>query len=102
MLNLALQVRIKPRAEREIEVAAAWWAENRPAAPGAVMADLRGALEMLVLEPGIGSKVKTSRSEDVRRLYLGRIHYFVYYRVQRNTLEVVSFWHERRGSAPSI
>ena len=66
------------------------------------MADLSGALEMLVLEPGIGSKVETSRSEVVRRLYLGRIHYFVYYRVRRNTLEVVSFWHERRGSAPSV
>ncbi|MDB5914535.1 MAG: hypothetical protein JWP22_3210 [Ramlibacter sp.] len=42
------------------------------------MADLRGALEMLVLEPGIGSKVETPGSEVVRRLYLGRIHYFIY------------------------
>jgi plasmid stabilization system protein ParE len=99
---LALQVRIKPRAERQIEAAATWWAENRPAAPGAVMADLRGALEVLILEPGIGSKVETPRSEVVRRLYLGRIHYFVYYRVRRNTLEVVALWHERRGSAPSV
>jgi plasmid stabilization system protein ParE len=66
------------------------------------MADLRGALEMLVLEPGIGSKVETSRSDLVRRLYLGRIRYFLYYRVRRNTLEVVSFWHERRGSSPSV
>jgi len=66
------------------------------------MADLRGALELLVREPGIGSKVETSRSELVRRLYLGRIHYFVYYRVRGNTLEVVAFWHERRGSAPSV
>jgi len=99
---LALQVRIKPRAERQIEAAAAWWAENRPAAPGAVMADLRGALDMLILEPGIGSKVETPRSETVRRLYLGRIHYFVYYRVRRNMLEVVAFWHERRGHTPKV
>ena len=66
------------------------------------MADLRGALEILVLQPGIGSKVEARRSEVVRRLYLGRIHYFVYYRVRRNTLEVVAFWHERRGSAPAV
>ena len=66
------------------------------------MSDLRGALDLLVREPGIGSKVETSRSELVRRLYLGRVHYFVYYRVQRNTLEVVAFWHERRGNAPSV
>jgi plasmid stabilization system protein ParE len=66
------------------------------------MADLRGALDLLVREPGIGSRVETSRSELVRRLYLGRIHYFVYYRVRRSTLEVVAFWHERRGSAPKV
>jgi plasmid stabilization system protein ParE len=66
------------------------------------MADLRGALDLLVHEPGIGSRVETPRSELVRRLYLGRIHYFVYYRVQGNILEVVAFWHERRGSVPSV
>jgi len=66
------------------------------------MADLRGALELLVREPGIGSKVETPRAEVVRRLYLGRIHYFIYYRVRRNVLEVVAFWHERRGSAPRV
>ncbi|MBC5767957.1 type II toxin-antitoxin system RelE/ParE family toxin [Ramlibacter albus] len=97
-----LQVRVKRRAERQIEAAAAWWAENRPAAPGAVMADLRGALELLTREPGIGSKVETPRAEVVRRLYLGRIRYWVYYRVRRNALEIVSFWHERRGSAPKV
>ena len=99
---MALQVRIKPRAERQIEAAAVWWAENRPATPGAVLADLRGALELLVRDPGIGSKVELPRSDIVRRLYLGRIRYFVYYRVRRNTLEVVAFWHERRGSAPAV
>ena len=66
------------------------------------MADLRGALDLLVREPGVGSKVETSRSEVVRRLYLGRIHYFVYYRVRGNMLEVVAFWHERRGHTPNV
>ena len=66
------------------------------------MADLRGALDLLVREPGVGSKVETSRSEVVRRLYLGRIHYFVYYRVRGDTLEVVAFWHDRRGHSPNV
>jgi len=26
----------------------------------------------------------------------------VYYRVRGNTLEVVAFWHERRGRNPSV
>jgi plasmid stabilization system protein ParE len=64
------------------------------------MADVRGALDLLVREPGVGSKVETSRSEVVRRLYLGQIHYFEYYRVWGNTLEVVAFWHDRRGHTP--
>jgi plasmid stabilization system protein ParE len=97
-LTLPLLVRIKPRAEREIEAAADWWARNRPAAPGAVLADLKGALSLLAKEPGIGSKVLTPRQDVVRRLYLRRIRYFLYYRVQGNVLEVVSFWHESRGS----
>lgn len=99
---MALPVRIKPRAERQIRAAAEWWADNRLAAPGAVMADLRGALELLAREPGIGSRVETSRAEIVRRLYLGRIHYFIYYRVRGQTLEVVAFWHERRGHLPKV
>jgi plasmid stabilization system protein ParE len=99
---LPLLVRIKPRAEREIEAAAEWWAKNRPAAAGAVLADVQGALSLIAVEPGIGSKVMTPRPDVVRRLYLQRIRYFLYYRVNGNVLEVVSFWHERRGRSPRV
>ena len=99
---MALVVRIKPRAEREIESAAAWWAGNRPAAPGAVRKDLEAALALLAEEPGIGTKVETSRADLVRRLYLSRIRYFAYYRVRDTTLEVIAFWHSSRGQGPSL
>ena len=75
---MALVARIKPRALREIEQAAEWWADNRPAALGAVRKDLEAALALLVEEPGIGTKIETARSDIVRRLYLTRIRYFVY------------------------
>jgi plasmid stabilization system protein ParE len=52
---LALFVRVKPRAERQIDSAAAWWSENRPAAPGAIREDIKTALEALVEQPGIGT-----------------------------------------------
>lgn len=55
---MALGVRIKPRAQWEIERAAEWWAENRPAALGAVRKDIEAALALLVEEPGIGTKLK--------------------------------------------
>jgi plasmid stabilization system protein ParE len=99
---LALTVRIKPRAQRQIEAAAAWWAENRPAAPGAILADLEGALSLLAREPGIGTKVQLPAHDVVRRLYLRRVRYFIYYRVQGRVLEVISFWHERRGGSPGV
>jgi len=99
---LALGVRIKPRAQREIERAAQWWSENRLAAPGAVRKDVEAALALLVEEPGIGTKVETPRSDVVRRLYLPRVKYFVYYRVRGMFLEVIAFWHSSREEGPSL
>jgi plasmid stabilization system protein ParE len=99
---LPLTVRIKPRAQRQIEKAAGWWRENRLAAPGAIGEDLESALAILVEQPRIGTKVETSRPEEVRRLYLTRVRYFVYYRVKGEYLEVVAFWHASRGSGPSV
>ena len=99
---MALVVRIKPRAQREIERAAEWWAENRPAAVGAVRLDIEAALALLVEEPGIGTKIETTSSDIIRRLYLSRIRYFVYYRVRSKFLEVVAFWHSSREDSPSV
>lgn len=99
---MTLVVQIKPRAQREIEQAAEWWAGNRPAAPGAVRKDIEAALALLVEEPGIGTKVETARMDMVRRLYLTRVRYFLYYRVRGKFLEVVAFWHSSRETGPTI
>lgn len=99
---MALIVRVKPRAQRQIENAAEWWAENRPAAPGAIRKDLESALALLVDEPGIGTKVEIPRPYVVRRLHLGRVRYFVYYRARGKFLEVVAFWHASRGEWPLL
>jgi len=98
---LALRVRIKPRAVRQIDEAAAWWSENRPAAPGAIRKDIKAALAALGEQPGIGTRVENPRNQEVRRLYLPRTRYFVYYRVKGQYLEVIAFWHESRESGPS-
>ncbi len=41
---MALRVKVSARAASHIRVAAEWWAENRPAAPGAVRKDIGEAL----------------------------------------------------------
>lgn len=64
--------------------------------------DLEAALALLTSEPGIGTKVETPRADVVRRRYLSRVRYFVYYRVRGSFLEVIRFWHASRGISPSI
>lgn len=99
---MALPVVIKPRAQRQIEQAAEWWSKNRPAAPGAIRLDLTGALAVLAEHPGIGTRVDTARKIEIRRLYLTRVRYFVYYRVTGSQLEVIAFWHTSRGAGPAL
>ena len=99
---MALTYRIKARAKREIETAAKWWAENRLDAPGAVRKDVADALNILVEQPDIGTKVETGRSPQVRRFLLDRTKCFLYYRVRRAELEVLSIWHSSREHGPKV
>ena len=101
-MTLTLTVRIKPRARREINAAAAWWSENRLAAPGAVAQDLNEALRLLVEFPGIGTKVENTKSSETRRWFLKRIGHHVYYRSRGSVLEVVAFWGSDREHGPSV
>jgi len=99
---MALRVKISARAAAQIRKAAGWWAENRPAAPGAVRADIGEALALLAQEPGIGAPYAGARTEGVRRLLVSRIRYFVYYRSSAESLEVLSVWHISRGKQPTL
>ena len=99
---MTLVARIKPRAQREIERAAEWWAENRPAAPGAIRKDVEAALALLVEEPGIGTQVKTARSDIVRSYTSPEFATSVYYHVSGQFLDVVAFWHASREAGPSL
>jgi plasmid stabilization system protein ParE len=99
---VALRYVIKARAQREIDRFAAWWAENRPAAPGAVRIEIVGALAILVLQPGIGEKVETGRPTQVRRFRTDKTERWIYYRVKGPILEVLSVWGTARGSGPKL
>jgi len=59
-----LQIRVSLPAQGQIEEAAAWWAENRPAAPGAIRDDLADILNVLVRQPGIGYLRDVPASKD--------------------------------------
>ena len=97
-----MRVRVKTRAARQVETAAAWWADHRPAAPGAIRLDLQAALALLAEHPGIGTRVENAHDPSTRRLYLARTRYFVYYRVKGRYLDVIAFWHASRDGTPSV
>ena len=97
-----LQLQITLRAAAQIEKANRWWLENRLAAPEAFIDDLQAAFHLLARQPGIGSKVVNARAAGVRRLHLGRVHYFVLYRVKGEELVVLAVWHSSRAGKPAV
>lgn len=99
---MALRVKVSARAASQIRRAAEWWAENRPAAPGAVRIDIGEVLALLAEQPGIGALFEAARTKGVRRLLVGRIRYFIYYRATKDTLEVIAVWHVSRSKQPSV
>jgi plasmid stabilization system protein ParE len=72
-------VEVSPRAAREIDRVEEWWWEHRPKAPGAVADDLASAFELLAERAEIKAPVA---SRGIRRLYLSRIRYYLYYRIR--------------------
>lgn len=97
---MALRIKVSARAAAQTRRAADWWLHNRPAASGAVANDIRESVALLAEQPGIGAKYEGARVPGVRRLFLGRIGHFLYYRVDSGTLEVLALWHASRGGDP--
>ena len=101
-LTRRLSIRVTRRAADQIEQAAAWWALNRSAAPGAIEEELERVFDLLSVEPGVGSVARNVKLRGVRRVHLSRIRYHLYYRVAAGSVEVVALWHTSRASVPKV
>jgi plasmid stabilization system protein ParE len=99
---MSLQVKISARAAAEIRRAADWWLVNRPAAPAAIGTDFAEAVALLAEQPGIGAKYEGARVPGVRRLFLSRASYFIYYTADAHDLKVLAFWHSSRENQPRL
>ncbi len=97
-----LVVRFSRRATDEIEAVDRWWAIHRPAALGAIARELANALELVARHPSAGAVAASVRLRGVRRVSLLRIGYHLYYRVERDHIDVLAFWHMSRGTDPRI
>lgn len=103
-MTRGLPVVFTSRATREIEAANAWWRENRRDAPNAIREELAIAIELISVQPGAGSVAASKRLAGVRRVLLPRINYLLYYRLRARLrrVDVVAFWHARRGGEPKL
>ena len=97
-----LSVEVTPLAAAQIEQAAAWWSQNRPAAPNAIRIDFEEATKLLASQPGVGAKSSNAKYPELRRLFLSRIRYHIYYRTSSETLVILAFWHSSRGTGPRL
>jgi hypothetical protein len=59
---------------------------------------------MLARTPRIGRRARKTKTRNVRQVYLRRVGYFIYYRVIGSPpqLQILAFWHSRRGKGPPI
>ena len=85
-----------------MERAARWWAANRPAAPGAIADDFEEVKTVLAVQPDVGARSSSLHYSELRRLYLSRVRYHVYYRVAPDKVVVLAFWHASRGTGPTL
>ena len=96
------QIVIMPIAEQQLQRAAAWWRENRPAAPGLLVEEVSVALAQIARAPNGGALYR--QRPGVRRWLLATVRYHVYYRVDeaKRTIYVRAFWHATRGRSPAL
>jgi hypothetical protein len=61
-------------------------------------------LEIIAMTPSVGRPATEVRASNVRHIRLRRVGYEIYYRVIGSppVLEVMAFWHARRGTGPPI
>lgn len=87
---------IQRRAQLHLRAARAWWKRNRDKAPSAFDDDIDEALELIRRQPFSGVEGRDLRGRAVRRLFVERIRYYIYYRVIDTVIEVLAIWHAAR------
>lgn len=96
-----LEVIIMPLARRQLLAASKWWLDHRDKAPEAFDEDIARGLATIAQQPLLGKQVP--ERPGVRRFFLRRIGYFIYYRVATaERIEALAVWHHSRESGPPL
>ena len=96
-----LLVELTPRALAHLRQASQSWYQNRPAAPFAVEDDFEAGANLLARNPEIGSRSASVRYPELRKLFLERIGYLIYY-LRPGKVVVLAVWHASRQAPPAL
>lgn len=64
--------------------------------------ELERAFAMIRSLPDAGQPVEDPAHPGLRRLFLGRLRYHLYYLHSSEVVDVVALWHASRGRGPEI
>lgn len=103
-MSSSLHVEATELAEAQISELDSWWRQNRQKAPNAVREEIERASALIAFQPGIGVRARNLKLPGVRRIFIERLHYHIYYRVigSPEYIEIVAVWSSRRGTPPPI
>lgn len=69
---------------------------HRTKAPTALEEELREVFELLLQTPQIGILAPTRKRKFMRRIFLPRTRYHIYYRNTAPGIEILALWHASR------
>jgi plasmid stabilization system protein ParE len=96
---------VAPRAEQQIDRAAAWWRANRPASPALFEDELEAAFARIVDTPGTVPIYHRAKDQEYRRLLLPRSRYHLFFTLRAEepaAVIVLAVWHAVRRRAPRL
>jgi plasmid stabilization system protein ParE len=81
-----------------------WWRSNRPSAPNLFLDEFEQATLLLAAVPDIGPLFARSSVRGVRRLFLRRTRYWIYYLhgAVHAVVYVLEVWSTSRGAEPAL
>jgi plasmid stabilization system protein ParE len=70
----------------------------------AIREEVERAFMLLAARPRVGVLARNERLPDVRRVFLARVRYHLYYAIfdSDQSVRVLAFWHASRGVGPQI
>jgi plasmid stabilization system protein ParE len=99
-----LAIELTELAEAQLSELDYWWRQNRLKAPNAVREEFERVSSLIAFHPLLGTRASNVKLPGVRRIFIERLHYHVYFRLVGfpEYIEIVAVWGSRRGTPPPI